>query len=133
MLRTSDESAIREAFPMPDSVRAHARAANWDLHYGPLGRNHWREDTGNPDAPDYDWCESREVLADWIDDIGTVYYEPDSGCIMDREPEGEWIDADGNPCDSDAEGAEWCEPCPYYELTGADIADAFGYRTLYRS
>lgn len=46
-------------------------------------------------------------------DIPSVYYEPDSGCIMEHEPEGEYYTETTNgECVS-----HYVEPMPFYEYT----------------
>ena len=130
-MRTDIEQAIREHYPMPSDVRKHSSAANHDLYFGPLGADHWREETGDDSAPDYDWVESAKVFWDWIESLDTIYVEEDSGCAMTSEPECDLIDPEtGEPTD-DEEIGEWVEPMPYYQISPSDIADAFGYRELW--
>lgn len=131
------EQAIREHYPMPADIRAHASSANFDLYFGPLGFDHWRVESGNDSLPDYDWCESRDIFHEWLADLDTVYYEPDTGCILESEPEGEWYHAELDEYSSEwqeeSEGWQYYEPEPYYSIDSAEIAEAFGYSELYRS
>lgn len=87
-----------------------AAAANADLHYG---------DTSSEDYPGFE-AACREVFRWLANDVGTLYVEEDSGCVMTREPEGEWLegaeDEEGNSEDA------WCEPMPYYTLDANDVA-----------
>ena len=122
------ERAIREAFPMPEDIRKHANRANYDLHYGPLSGPF-------EDGSAYSFSESAGIFGEWVDDIGTVYYDDCSGCIMTSEPEGEWFNPEtGEYSDSwedPEDGWEWVEPGEYYIVEPRDIAEALGYRELY--
>lgn len=130
----SIESAIREAFPMPEDVRRHASAANCDLYFGPLKRDHWRSEDADDTLPDYEYCQSRDIFADWLESLALpAYIELDSDFIMSREPEGEWLNDDFEPCGPDDDGAFFSEPGPYAEITRRDVADAYGYAELFKS
>jgi hypothetical protein len=136
MMTKDIEAAIREHFPMPQEIRTHASSANHDLYFGPLGVDHWRIENDDDTLPDYDYCQSRQVLADWLDDLGGGYISEDCLSFSETEPQGEWFNEErdeySDQWQDEAEGWVWFEPEPYYEITPADIAEAFGYAELYR-
>ena len=120
---------IRENHPMPQGVQRAANLATFDLYYGPLSGH-----DVSSDDPDYaplvaagvisgeagsgedrfEFTKALDLVADYLSDLpGTLYYEPDSGCVMDREPQGEELET-GEVDDEDAPVMEWCEPMPYY-------------------
>jgi hypothetical protein len=111
---------------IPADVEKQGRIAGWDLWNGPIT---FCEECGADHLPDCT-CEIKykgfqaacKVVSDWLDDnASTLYVCLDSGIVSDKEPEGEWLDEDGEPCDSDAEGAIYSEPMPYAEVSRDDI------------
>ena len=128
--------ALREYFSAPPHIEACASAVRYDLLHGPTwavipegGIEAFTQDDFATFASDLEG-EAHEVytgpiaaaLRDWIDDLSIVYVSEDD--VMTGEPQGEWLDADFEPCDSDAEGAQWFEPDPYYVCGPRDIARA---------
>lgn len=61
------------------------------------------------------------------------YYEPDSGCFMDREPQSEFIeDADAEFDKDQGMNGYWSEPMPYYELSLSDWFESLFSRSTWR-
>jgi len=119
--------AVREFFKesMPAEVEKMARLAGWDLYSGPMT---YCEECGVDDLSDCS-CEIKYpgfqeavgIVAEWVDDnVHTLYVEEDSGCVMTREPEGEWLNEECEECDEE-DGGVYHEPMPYYQLERADI------------
>ena len=140
------EAAIRENFPIPEDVRRHAVTANYDLYFGPYAPDHWQEEENDPKQPPYSFSASLDAFAEWVRNLRTVYYAPDSGTITDTEPAGEYWREDpdtgelvytGDPDSEertalDEAGIEWnySEPEPYWEIDAGAVAEAYGYGTL---
>jgi hypothetical protein len=122
---------IGEKHPMPQGVQRAANLATFDLYYGPLSGHDVSSDdpdyaplvaagviSGEAGSGDdhFEFTKALDLVADYVSDLpGTLYYEDESGCVMDREPQGEELetgelDDDGEPI------MEWCEPLPYYAV-----------------
>lgn len=116
-MENSHVKAITEYFSVPKEIEALAYAANHDLYFGPTSE----ED--NPDFPGF--VAACQQIMEWAqDNVFTVYVDDMSGCISDREPEGYYIDEDGESCDSDEDGATWQDAEPYYLYERRDILQA---------
>lgn len=128
MAHSTIESAIEETYGslIPVNVRKLIALANDGLYNGPIGS--FEEVDGWPG-----FSAAIRAISDAIDDVwpGSLYFDEDCGCLMEREPEGEWnSDETGEPCDSDDDGASFYEPMPYYEIECKDFYRAIVGREL---
>ena len=73
------------------------------------------------------WGPIGDALRAYIETLPSELYVDWSGYASEHEPEGYYLDVEGEPCDADAEGAEWCEPDDFTLYTQRDIfAAIFG-------
>lgn len=78
-----------------------------------------------------------EALRAFLADLPpTLYVDEDCGGVSEREPEpeGYWTDAEGEECEADAEGAEWCayDIGGIWEVDSASIVEALFGKTIAR-
>ena len=93
---------------MPEDIKALKGAAMFDLYHGPSGNEY-------PEGHDY--SSAVRALEEWWQGVGgDVYYDSQSGQVVDSLPQGE----------EDPETGEWEEPWleDYYELNRRDAARA---------
>lgn len=132
MIRDAMKRAIRQYLRdngvLDEYTARVANLAEYDLYFGPLTL-----DDGTEDA-DFtkllagglvDECANLNFSAciDFLrnaDFPGALYYFPEWDGVSETEPEGVTvetgeIDDDGNLI------REWCEPAPYYVITGRDL------------
>jgi hypothetical protein len=108
---------------VPEDIRRLANLATQDLYEGPL----YFDDEGDLTScfdphmsHPFDFAQAVMELSDWVgDNISTMYYDPHSGDLMEKEPQGE-EDEDGN----------WIDPYPYYEIHTTDIVKILFGREL---
>ena len=155
-LKESILNAIREHIgTIPPHVQACASAIRYDLMHGPswslipqgnielFTADHYatfREDLEEEiQELDGDILEETYVgivaqtLRDYIDGLPcALYVEENSGFVSNCEPEGEWLNEDYEPCDSDDEGAQWFEPEQYYTVERKNIVESIFGRTIAR-
>lgn len=139
------ENAIREFVgEVPSHILACASACRYDLYHGPCysrlpaqGIEAFTVDDYatfasdlEPDLQEGDTIAETytgpigDALRAYIESLPSELYVDWSGYASEYEPEGEWIDAEGEPCDADTEGAEWVEPEAYYLCRRSDIVAA---------
>lgn len=139
------ENAIREYVgEAPAHILACASACRYDLYHGPTfsrlpaqGVEAFTVDDyatfasdlelilGEGDTITETYCGPiGDALRAYIETLPSELYVDWSGYATDCEPQGEYLDAEGEPCDGDAEGAEWCEPEGYTLCDQRDIIAA---------
>jgi hypothetical protein len=142
-MRDKIESLIRDAIRLPEHVEAAGAALRYDLYHGPtfsrIGPQGFEGFTHDDHATEYSDLEGEGYsvaetfgpLADhfreWVaDNVSAVFVDLDAGHVSHGpEPEGYWMDAETcEPCDCDAEGAEWVEPEPVYLAESRDVVRA---------
>lgn len=124
------KEAVREHVKdkVPGRVKALIAAANYNLYYGPSRIYIWKGEEDPPNGEfslegDYEeepvgyealgfesMCRELKTFFNDSDLETTYYYEPDSGCVMESEPQGE----------EDEETGEWIEPETYYSVSLKD-------------
>ena len=75
---------------LPARIRKHIEMCNMDLYYGPVDPDDWEED-------DYRYpgfSEAIDEIRDALSDIGEVYFQDWSGCILESEPDYGYYDED---------------------------------------
>jgi hypothetical protein len=142
------QSAISDAISVPDHIRAAANAVAYDLLHGPsyslipkAGIESFDCDCFATFAQDLDESEGEitetycgpvaDALRAFIDDLPTLYVD-ESGYASEIEPEGYYVDLDGEECDSDVDGAEYVEPGPYYLVDSSSLVESLFGQTIAR-
>ena len=120
-----DEALVKH-FEIPADIQQQASFATWDLYHGPSGGG--LEDEDEDGEPLYlGFSEACTQVSEWCDDnLSEVWYDIQSGEVLEREPQGEWID-DYEDEDEEVESVKtWCEPswedyyhCPLSDVKGA--------------
>lgn len=117
------DRAVAAHFEMPPDIARLARLAEWDLYFGPI--------CGEDDAGEWPgFVAACAAVSEWCDDnLGEVWYDIQSGGVLDREPEGYWIDSENYDGE---EVREWVEPFweDYYHLEASDVKRALFSREL---
>ena len=144
--------AVREYIAIPEHIQHCADACASDLLYGPkraiipaAGLEAWDGETYSwGDDPEEDVQEGDKIEEVYTGSIGTalrefidslpsdLYWDTESGEILTSEPDGEWLNADFEPCNESDDDAEWCDPTPYYELDSRDIVESLFGITIAR-
>lgn len=71
---------------LPENVRRCANVATHDLYYGPI-------DDCEEDGWIYPgFVEACRIISKEVGDIGEVWYDGDTGEVMDTEPDSQWFD-----------------------------------------
>lgn len=142
-MRDKIDALIRDAIRLPEHVEAAAAALRYDLYHGPsfarLGPqgfegftlDDYATEYADLEGEGYSVAETFGPLADhfrtWIaDNVSDVFVDVDAGLVsFGPGPEGYWMDPETcEPCDCDAEGAEWVEPEPVYLADCRDVVRA---------
>lgn len=153
-MRNAEKSmlqAVRESglVDVPAHIAACASACRYDLLYGPsfarippAGIEAFTVDDYATFRADLEDSEGEitetyvgpigDALREFIDSLPSqLFYDPDCEDVMTSEPEGEYLDGETlEPCDSDAEGAQYFEPSEYYELGRHEIVQALFGETI---
>jgi len=143
--------AVADHITIPPHIAACASACRYDLYHGPCfsrvppeGIEAFTVDHYATFASDLEDLPGEttetyvgpvgDALRGFLDGLPSkLFVDAEAGCILEREPEGEYLNAKTmEPCDSDAEGAEYFEPGEYYELDHGDIVEALFGKTIAR-
>jgi len=136
--------SLRDQFEVPPHIEACANAIRYDLTHGPTwariparGMTCFTDDDYATFPEDLDdrmepgdtkaetYCSLvADTLRDWLDSFTVCYVDADGEYLGGREPQGEYLDEDGEPCEDDAESATYYAPYPYYECGPLDITRA---------
>lgn len=137
-----DSSEILAAYPVPPHIMAAASACRYDLLHGPsysliptagieaFTVDHYASFAADLDAESGAVTETYcgpvgDALRDFIADLpGAVYVDESGYVIGEREPEGEYLGPDYEPCSAYDDGAEYHDPEPYYKVTQRDVVAA---------
>ena len=136
------ETSIREAYTVPAHIQACASAIRYDLMHGPAfaaigpnGIEAFTIDDFASFAEDLAYEEGYTItevyggiientLREFIDALPSCLYSDWSGCIYENEPEGEWLNDDFEPCDSEEDGAVYHEAEGVWHFEKQDIVAA---------
>lgn len=142
--------SVRAYIAVPPHIAAAAAACRYDLLHGPsysliptAGIESFNLDSFASFASDLDSAAGAvtetytgpigDALRAFLADMpGTLYADQDGAVIGESEPDGEWIGLDGEPCDSDDDGAEWFQPESCYQVASRDIVTALFGPTIAR-
>jgi hypothetical protein len=145
-----DIDSIRSAYPVAPHIAAAALAVRYDLLHGPsyslipaAGITAFNADSFASFASDLDGAAGSitetysgpvgDALRDFIGDLPGALYVDESGYLIgEREPDGEWLNADGEPCGPYDDGAEWQESESYYVLDSRELVAALFGETIAR-
>lgn len=98
------DEAIVKHFEIPPEVQRQASYASQDLYYGPYEAGHADGDDG---PPYLGFTKACALVSEWCDDnLSEVWYDIQSGEVLDREPEGYY---DGEDIDENGT-SPWIEP-----------------------
>jgi len=126
------EKGIKELYPDIDwtTLEEADRALNWELYWGPLPSDYW---TVAEPLEHYVWsgwtkaCDDIREILDPLDQ--TMWYDPDSGCVTDKNPEDfeeYWL------IDEDEDTAIWIGG-EWYEINPVEIVlHVEVFKQLYR-
>lgn len=101
------DEAIEMHFEVPADIRRQASMAAWDLHFGPTGGG--LEDEGEDESPIYlGFTEACALVSEWCDEnLSEVWYDIQSGEVLESEPKGSY---DKEDVDEETGDARWVEP-----------------------
>ena len=128
------DDAIVKHFEIPPDVQQQASFASYDLHYGPSGGG-LEDDDENGDPLYLGFSEACSMVSDWCaDNLSEVWYDIQSGEVLDHEPQGYWVDNLDGELDEDSGEPimDWNEPSweDYYHCPLSDVKCALFNKEL---
>lgn len=82
--------ALIQHFKMPSVLQRLCSTLRCDLYYGPLYTDGRGNELcfGEPGARQFDFSRAVGIVRDWLDEhVYPVWYDAQSGCVSDTEPE----------------------------------------------